>query len=243
MTQSSPEPRTEIAYNSPDLALFAKCVNWKQYWSGKLRPYIRGRVIEVGAGIGTSTAYLCDRQYAEWMCMDPDPSHASHLREQIASGKLPGFCKAKCGILEDLDSDVLADTILYIDVLEHIEDDEGEMRIATSHLEPGGHVVVLSPAFNSLYSPFDKAVGHFRRYTKQDLPRLTADGLSLKRAFYLDSVGFFASMTNRMFLKSTMPTAAQLALWDRAMVPVSRLIDPLFGTAFGKTIVAIWQKD
>jgi SAM-dependent methyltransferase len=242
MNQHPAKPPTQIAYESMDLELFAKAKNWKKYWSDKVRSYIRGRVIEVGAGLGASTEYMCEQEYPEWICLDPDPSNSSHLARRIASGELPAFCKAECCVLEDLAPSVMADTILYIDVLEHIKDDEAEMRVAVSHLRQGGHVIVLCPAFNFLYTPFDKAVGHHRRYDKGDIERLTAPGLALREVFFLDSVGFFASLANRIFLKSSMPSSGQIALWDRAMIPVSRYADGAFGAIFGKTIVLVWHK-
>jgi len=242
MIQPPPEPSTRITYDSSDLALFAKARNWKTYWSGRLRSYIKGQVIEVGAGLGTSTEYMCKQEYPEWICLDPDPSHASHLAQRIASQELPPFCKVKCCVLKDLAVDVMVDTILYIDVLEHIENDEAEMRVAASHLKRGGQVVVLSPAFNCLYSPFDKTVGHRRRYSTKDIKRLTVKNLVVQKWFFLDSIGFFASLCNRTLLKSPMPSSAQIAIWDRVMVPVSRYADGVFGAVFGKTIVIVWEK-
>jgi hypothetical protein len=236
------DSHTEIVYESSDLAIFAKATNWKKYWSDKLRPHIKGEVIEVGAGVGTSTKYLCTQEYPSWLCLDPDPSHVTQITQLIESGELPGSCEARNGVLADLQLDLLADTILYVDVLEHIEEDKREMELAESHLRSGGHVVVLSPAFRFLYSPFDKAVGHYRRYEKSDIPRLTVNGLTLVDAFFLDSVGFFASLTNRMFLKSTMPSAKQIAVWDRIMVPLSKFADVFFGFVLGRSIVVIWRK-
>ena len=123
---------TEIAYESSDLELFAEATNWKKYWSGKLNAYIKGRVIEAGAGLGTSTKVMANQSHPAWMCLDPDPNHVFHIAQRIASGDLPAFCKAECGVLADLDANVLADTIVYVDVLEHIDDDEGEMRVAAT---------------------------------------------------------------------------------------------------------------
>src|SRR5215469_9683834 len=142
--------QTEIAYQGTELDLFAKAVNWKKYWSSKLRPFIRGYVIEVGAGLGASSEFLCKDSGSRWLCLDPDPSFASHIAERIDTGELPANCEAKCGVLADLPPEELADTILYIDVLEHIERDVDEMRVATAHLKPGGRILVLAPAFKWL---------------------------------------------------------------------------------------------
>src|SRR5262245_1378318 len=183
--------RTQLDYQGSELELFGKAINWKRYWSSKVRPYVGGDVIEVGAGLGVSTEYLCKQHNARWICLDPDPRFASHLLNRINAGELPACCQARCGVLADLNPDERTDTILYIDVLEHIENDEGEMGVAAAFLRTGGRIVVLAPAFNWLYSPFDKAIGHFRRYTRFDAVRLTVPSLTLERTFLLDSVGVF----------------------------------------------------
>src|SRR5262249_19930839 len=233
---------TEFSYVGSELELFGRATNWKTYFGARLRPYISGSVIEVGAGLGSSTKYLCDLNHARWLCLDPDPKHVSHLNDLIAGGNLPPFCEARRGILADLAPDERADTIIYIDVLEHIEDDEAEMRIAAAHLVSRGRIVVLSPAFNFLYSPFDRSIGHYRRYTRKDVRRLTVQSLSLQALFFLDSVGFFASVSNRLIMRKAQPSLGDIQVWDKMLVPISMLSDRLFGRLFGRSIVMVWHK-
>jgi SAM-dependent methyltransferase len=233
---------TEFSYVGSELELFANATNWKKYIGAKLRPYISGSVIEVGAGLGSSTKYLCDQSHARWLCLDPDARHVAHLNGLIASRKLPACCKARRGILADLAPDQRADTIIYVDVLEHIESDEAEMRTAAAHLAPRGHIVVLSPAFNFLYSPFDESIGHYRRYERKDAKRLTAQSLTLRALFFLDSIGFFASAANRLIMRKSQPSSHDIQIWDKALVPISVISDIILGRLFGKSIVMIWQK-
>jgi SAM-dependent methyltransferase len=233
----------QFSYMGTELEVFAKATNWKNYVSKKLRPYITGSVIEVGAGLGSSTKYLCDRTHVRWLCLDPDANHSSHLKSLIAAGKLPPCCEARCGVLADLDRSDVADTILYVDVLEHIQDDEAEMLIAAAHLAPGGHIVVLGPAFNSISSPLDKAVGHYRRYERDDATRLSSQSLSLQATFFLDSAGFFASASNRLILRKSLPSARDIKIWDKLIVPVSILTDKILGSFFGRSIVMVWRKN
>ena len=87
------------------------------------------------------------------------------IRDAVAAGSLPKHCQAITGTLASLDPEVKADTILYIDVMEHIAGDRQEMADAAARLRPGGHLIVLSPAHQWLFSPFDEAIGHYRRYT------------------------------------------------------------------------------
>jgi hypothetical protein len=233
---------TQFNYEGNELEIFSEAANWKRYWSSRIRRLVRGNVIEVGAGRGYSTKYLCNSDVDSWLCLDPDPVHASTLAASIASGDLPSVCKAKCGVLCDLAAEQIADTILYIDVLEHIDRDEDELVAASERLQYGGHILVLAPAFNCLYSPFDKAIGHFRRYGRHDASRLTVGGLVFEEYFYLDSVGFFLSLANRLLLRSAMPSKWQIHFWDRLIVPLSVRSDRLFGSFFGKSIVMIWCK-
>ena len=109
-------------------------------------------------------------------------------------------------------------------------------------LRPGGHVVALSPAHQSLYTPFDAAIGHHRRYSKKTIAALTPSGLRLVRLRYLDAVGMLASLGNRLILNQNMPTAKQVALWDGVLVRLSRLVDPVTAYSLGKSVLAVWTK-
>jgi hypothetical protein len=230
------------SYPGRELELFAQAVTWKRYFKRHLDPYLRGVVVEVGAGMGATTRTLCDGRQARWICLEPDPILFEGLRHAISAlpdGGTP--IDSRPGTLRDL-TDVAPDVILYCDVLEHIEDDRAELEIAAAKLEPGGRIVVLSPAHQWLYSSFDRAIGHHRRYTARTLQRLTPTGLEPERFWYLDAMGVVASLANRSLLRQRMPTARQLQTWDRLLVPISRLIDPLLGYRLGKSVVAIWRK-
>jgi hypothetical protein len=233
---------TEFSYIGTELELFADAINWKSYLGTNLRPYITGSVIEVGAALGSSTKYLCDGSHVRWLCLDPDANHVSHLKGLIAARKLPPCCEARRGVLADLAPGDCADTIVYVDVLEHIQDDEAEMLVAAAHVAQGGHVVVLAPAFNSLCSPFDKAVGHYRRYERKDARRLTGQALALKATFFLDSAGFFASALNRLILRKSHASARDIQIWDKVIVPISIRTDKFLHSLFGRSIVMVWQK-
>jgi hypothetical protein len=230
------------AYPGGELELFWHAANWKTYWSQALRPYVRGAVAEVGAGLGGSTGYLCGAEQAPWLCLEPDSALAARLGERIARHDLPRRCAVRCATMADLDAAERFDTILYIDVLEHIADDRGELARAASHLGPGGRIVVMSPALPLLYSPFDAAIGHERRYTARSLAALAPSGTAVEKIFYLDSVGLIASLANRLLLRAAMPSPRQIATWDRLMVPLSRRLDPLLSHRLGKTVVAVFRR-
>ena len=230
-----------MEYVGQELELFAEARNWKSYWSSIVRPYLRGRVLEVGAGLGATTTALCTGD-TNWTCMEPDPRLAQQIGEKIARGDLPRTCRVHQGVMTDLPPDERFDTILYIDVLEHIANDGDEVIEATKRLSATGHLVVLAPAHNWLFSPFDREIGHHRRYSRATLERLAGRSLSLVQSRYVDSLGLLLSLGNRCLLRRELPTVQNITFWDRRVVPWSRVLDSWLGFSVGKTVVCVWQQ-
>jgi 2-polyprenyl-3-methyl-5-hydroxy-6-metoxy-1,4-benzoquinol methylase len=149
-------------YVGPELELFAAATVWKSYLRSRLESYIRGRVLEVGAGLGGSTVALCNAAVTDWICLEPDVSLAALLSTKIDNGELPRKCSVTVGTLQTY-LKAGFDTVIYMDVLEHIPDHAEELARAANSVGRGGHVIVLAPAHQWLYTPFDEAVGHYRR--------------------------------------------------------------------------------
>ena len=231
----------EIPYIGNELELFSHATNWKNYFGGVLKPFLKGKVLEVGAGLGGTTAVLCDGTQPKWVCLEPDPALFEELNKKLGSGQLPACCIGIKGISGELRKDEKYDTILYIDVIEHIEKDGDELLTAKSLLAPGGHLIVLVPAHQFVYSPFDKAIGHYRRYNKKMLRSVAPPGLSLQKMVYLDATGLMASIVNKLFLKQPYPTLDQVKMWDKRLIPVSRIMDRIINYQTGKTLIAIWK--
>jgi 2-polyprenyl-3-methyl-5-hydroxy-6-metoxy-1,4-benzoquinol methylase len=229
-------------YVGSELELFARVRNWKAYWAGQLRPFVTGDILEVGAGIGSNTLLLDAAGGAgRWVCLEPDPKLLEQLTRNIKETEARRRYEAVRGTLESM-SGQMFDTLVYIDVLEHIENDYDELNRAASCLRSDGRLIVLAPAHQRLFSPFDAAVGHFRRYDRKMLRAISPAGLRLERMRYLDCGGLILSAANMLLLRQSMPTETQLQFWYRCVVPVSRVLDRLFLYSLGKTIVAVWRK-
>ncbi len=126
-------------------------------------------------------------------------------------------------------------------MLEHIRDDREELNRASARLAPDGVIVALAPACQCLYSAFDRHIGHWRRYTARRLRDATPASLALDRTSDLDTAGLLASLGNRLVLSQPLPTLRQVMFWDRWLVPVSRVIDPLIGHRAGRSVIAVWR--
>lgn len=234
---------TTTAYVGSELELFADARNWKAYLRRQIAPHLGQDVLEVGAGIGSFARAAAGESTRRWVCLEPDPGMHAELARMIRDHELPACCEAMLGGVESVPDSASFDSVVYIDVLEHIEDDADELRRALRLLRAGGALVVMSPAHQSLYSGFDKSIGHFRRYSKTTLSKLTPPGASLVRLIYLDSAGLLASLANRVLLRQAMPTHAQVAFWDRVLVRISMALDPILLRRIGKSVLGVWRRD
>jgi SAM-dependent methyltransferase len=235
----SPDAETEREYVGNELELFRLADNWKRYLASRLRRFVKGDVLEVGAGLGANVPYLYCDVVARWVSLEPDARLCDEYRRRQADGQIPAHCELVQGTVATPPPKETFDSILYIDVLEHIQDDKDEFERAYGRLRSGGHLVVVCPSHDFLFSPFDTAIGHFRRYDKR-MYRELYDRRPLTME-YLDSIGMFASVANKLLLKQSYPNERQIKLWDRLLVPLSRIADPLTFRLIGKTILGVWR--
>ncbi len=241
MSSSRSDTQKKAIHSSDDviafeLELFERAKNWKRYWAKSIAKYVSGSAVEVGAGIGVNAAYLLNDNVKSLMLLEPDPS----LFLNLSNREFPQNVARASKVVQEVEE--MFDTVIYIDVLEHIELDREESTAAYSRMSRGAHLVILAPALPFLYSPFDRAVGHYRRYTKASLRKAIDPRLETVSEFYLDSIGLLASLANRLLLRAAAPSYKQIEVWDRLMVPVSRVIDRLLFYSVGKTVVGVYRK-
>ncbi|MGD0482232.1 MAG: class I SAM-dependent methyltransferase, partial [Terracidiphilus sp.] len=136
---------SEFRYVGSELKLFAAAWNWKTYWSAQIRPFLKGDTLEVGSGIGSNAQFLDLGGEGRWVCLEPDQDLAEQLIGNLGETTPRRASEAVCGTLQSLAGQQF-DTIIYIDVLEHVENDKEELNRAAEHLRDGGHLIVLSPA-------------------------------------------------------------------------------------------------
>jgi hypothetical protein len=233
---------SDLPYVGQELDVFAHAKRWKRYWSSCVRPFLTGDVLEVGAGIGANTPMLTPHLVRSWTCLEPDAKLAQRAAAALAADSSTAQCQVLVGTTQTVQENLRFDTLLYIDVLEHIEQDKEELERAATLLNKGGNLIVLSPAHQWLYTAFDESIGHFRRYDRAGLTACGPSSCTLRRLWYLDSVGLLASCGNRFLLHQAMPELRQILFWDRYLVPCSTLTDRLLFHRAGKSILAVWTK-
>lgn len=231
-----------LPYAGRELDVFVTARRWKRYWSSFITPVLHGDVLEVGAGIGANVSLLCVDSVRRWVCLEPDVMLCQRLPVELERAGLGDRCQIVHGTLGGLPEGESFDAVLYLDVLEHIADDGTELRHAATRLRPGGALIILAPAHPWLYSDFDRAIGHERRYTKPTILKVIPPGLREEFLIYLDSAGLLASGANRLLLRQAMPSSQQVLFWDRVLVPCSRITDRLLRYSLGKSLVGVWRK-
>src|SRR5438477_13099562 len=122
------------SYIGSELERFAAATNWKAYFASALAPFVGAHVLEIGAGIGSNISFLHTPAVLQWTSVEPDPDLARRITERIALGELPETCRVLVGTIESIEATLRFNTVLYIDVLEHIADDAAELSCAVNSL-------------------------------------------------------------------------------------------------------------
>jgi SAM-dependent methyltransferase len=224
------------AYTGVDnLEVMSEAENYNRYLLGLVRRHARsdGRVLDFGAGSGQFALPLAELGF-DVTALEPDA---------LLRSRLPGRVAAVA------DPDELADRsfqcIYTLNVLEHIPDDVAALRRLRSKLASGGTLLIYVPAFPVLYTSMDAKVGHLRRYTRRTLmAAVGAAGFAVESCAYVDSLGFFAALLFKVADDGAGDINRRaLRLYDRAIFPISRLIDRLTGRWFGKNLLLIARAD
>ncbi len=210
-------------------------VNYAEWLASLLQPHLRGRILEVGAGHGTFSEQLAE--LGPLTASEPSERAVAILRDRLAHRD---DIDVMHGDLTTATRDQRWDGIVMLNVLEHIDDDAAALRQVREGLEPGGRLAVLVPAFELLYSRFDAAIGHHRRYRLPELVgKVEAAGLQVQVARYVNSVGFFAWLLTARILRLT-PTSSTLATtYDRAVIPMLRSTEARLKPPFGQSALVV----
>jgi hypothetical protein len=200
-------------------------------------PWLKGDLIEIGAGIGQMTHHLRElNTLARILSVEPDSQFCSQHRLNF-----PGHDLVE-GVIDHVDSNSAWDAILSINVLEHIEHDERELAKYASLLKARkGALCLFVPARPEIYAPIDRDFGHFRRYTKRELRRkLFEAGFRIKRLDYYNLPGYLAWWSNFCLLKKRCFEVDKVRFYDRVIFPVVHLLESkLLRPPIGQSLLAV----
>jgi SAM-dependent methyltransferase len=227
-----------------DLECLAASKNFFEWVLDEFRPYLRGRVVEVGAGTGTITRKLVER-YPDVFVVALEPAD-NMFATLDAYATLTDRVSAHKQTLADRGvGGGSVDVVLYVNVLEHVADDAAELKLAAHALRPGGALLVFGPALEALYSDLDHKAGHYRRYSLAYLRRIV-EGADLRVVSlrYFDLLGVVPYLFVYRWLHRTEISSSTIWGYDRLIVPLSRLVQRVVtDLPAGKNVILVAVKD
>jgi len=200
------------------------------------------RVVDVGCGLGNFTEMLLDREMV--IAVDAEPGCTARLKQRLPgrNNLLVFTCDAESPAFAHLAA-FQPDSCVCLNVLEHIRDDAGALRAMASLLSAGGIIVLLVPAFQWLYGPIDRNLGHCRRYTRRSLVRVAeAAGLRVRKAHYMNSFGFLGWWLNAHILRREAQSEGQIGVFDRYLVPIISRLEDWVQPPFGQSLFVVLEK-
>jgi len=233
--------QTQKRYAADDLETMSEARNYQAHVFNLVRPFVGARVLEVGCGIGTMTSQLLD-QAERVVCIEPNLNCAARAGETLAGNDRVTI--RVCHLEECNRAELQAhgfDTVVCVNVLEHIEDDVHALALFREIVAAaGGRVLIFVPAIQRIYGPHDAALGHHRRYSKRTLrAAFTAAGLDVVSMRYTNPIGLLGWMYNLYVTGNTEHTTGQVRLFDRLIAPWALPLERVFVPPIGLSLFAV----
>lgn len=228
------------------LSTFAGATNFNRWLFESIESYCKGTILEIGSGIGNISELLLQGGLPIALS-DLRPEYCEILKNRFNNwGNLIGIFQIDLSLsnFEDVHHELLGrfDTVVALNVIEHIQDDILAVRNCRKLLKRDGRLIVLVPAFQSLYNNLDAELGHFVRYKKVSLLRLLDDAemktIELK---YFNSPAILGWWLNGSILKRKQMSTSQIKVYD-TVVPFLRIIDKLISKKIGISLIVVSEK-
>jgi SAM-dependent methyltransferase len=241
----SKDNRATFEYEGGDLEAMMLAARYYRWIRDTARPYIGENVVEVGAGVGSFSKLILETLPKSITLVEPSKTMHAKLATNIQTTTTTTVVTHNDYLrgLESVLRKNKPDTFVYVNVFEHIEDDEAELRRIAKLLKKGGHVIIFVPALQGLYSNFDKSIGHYRRYSKKTLRHLSEQaGLKVVKTRYMDMPGMLPWWFSFVLMKRTSLVPFLVNTYDNLCVPIIRLLEDLVEAPIGKNVLLIAQK-
>lgn len=236
-------PHSPIPYTGRDLeeAMSVAPPKYHAWILSQFEPYLGNTVVEVGAGSGNFSSQLLRKMSGTLIAVEPSAQMFPLLERRFA-------CDPRVMCEPHFFADVASryrgslDSIVYVNVLEHVRDDFQELVLARDTLKLGGHLCVFVPALSFLYSEYDASVGHYRRYAKQQLAALMREaGFEIVKLRYFDIAGILPWLLFMKLLRRPL-TSGSAGLYDTLVVPIMRKVESYVSPPIGKNLIVVGRK-
>ncbi len=236
----------KIAYVGKDLEAMSFAVNYHKWILDEFRPFLGKRVVEVGAGTGSFSELILQESIDSLSLVEPSEMFESLTTNvsQIKNKVRVDFYKSIfSGVAAEILDKQKPDSIIYVNVLEHIENDRSELEYIHRTLSKGGRCFIFVPALMSLYGEFDRKIGHFRRYTKRDVEeKCKSAGFKILKSKYFDLAGIVPWFVKYKMLKSDSLDSGAVTLYDKVAIPFVKGMEKFVNVPLGKNVLMVAEK-
>lgn len=229
------------AYVGTELYALAEAKNYYRWVVSQFAPFLGKRVIEIGAGIGTfSLSILTHTTVSELVMVEPGDNLFPLLQKRFAGEPRVRIIH---GYFQDLDPSASADSVVLVNVLEHVAEDRALLNDVHEVLLPGGTLLLLVPALSVIYGTLDEAFGHYRRYSVPSLAdKLQEAGFQILLLSYFNLPGILGwFLTGRVLRRRTLKPR-HVRLYDRWVVPWLSRLEGRWPPPFGQSLMAVARK-
>ena len=227
-----------MRYSGWELNFFDNSKNFRNYQFFLIKKYLKNNLLEVGPGNGIMVDKYISKYFPNITSTNNYKNLNKTLVKKFKNKKNVKIYRKKIGEFKNK-----FNSIIYSDVIEHIKDDEKEIKIALKKLNKNGYLIIMVPAFQYLYSEYDKSIGHFRRYEKKFFVNFAKKNkIKCVKSIYFDSIGYFFLVLSKLINTKNKKNVGLGAFVWNLLVPISRILDVLIGYSFGKSVLCIYRK-
>lgn len=234
-------------YPGRELEAMSLAVNYHRWILQSIKPYLGRRLVEVGAGTGSFSEMLLESPCDTLALLEPSRPMYEKLKARVSKAetslKVEAYNATFAQVAEQVRDAHRPDSILYINVLEHIAEDEAELALVQRTLSEHGRIFIFVPALSWLYGRFDEEVGHVRRYAKAELEeKCRRAGFKIIKSRYFDLVGVLPWYVKYRILKSDRMEPWAVQFYDRYVLHLTKAIESVIAPPVGKNIILIAEK-
>ena len=234
-------------YAGKDLEAMSFAVNYHRWILSIFEPYLGSRVVEVGAGTGSFSELLLERRLKSLALVEPSKAMYQQLCQRVRELRPSVAVKAYNDVFERVATAIQSaerpDSIIYVNVLEHIADDVRELNVINKTLDAGGRIFIFVPALRWLHGSFDRQINHFRRYTRTELEKkCVASGFRVITSRYFDLFGVLPWWVKYKVLQSNNMEPGAVRFYDQRVVPIARTLESTVSPPLGKNVLLIGEK-
>lgn len=235
------------SYEGRDLEVMAFAENYHRWILQVFKPFLGTRVVEVGAGTGSFSELVLEHSLTSLSLVEPSAAMyeilSRRLNQPDAATRIKTYNTLFANVADQIKLNQRPDSIIYVNVMEHIADDVAELRAIHRTLERDGRLFIFVPALPWLFGGFDKQIGHFRRYRRAELEnKCLRAGFKILKSVYFDFAGIVPWGIKYRLLKSDRLDPRAVKLYDKYVVPAARAIESRIEPPIGKNVLLIAEK-